>query len=136
MNGMGQGLLTVNMLAQVHGGGGGNGMDMIGRAYGYGIDVLLLVQHFPKVGIDLGFGKSLDAFRAPYRIDVTKSHDIRTRIRGAGHVGRTLAPYPDSGDVDALIGAPYAGGQELKGEGRGGSPDELSAGKVFHYKCW
>jgi hypothetical protein len=91
-------------------------MDVIGSAYGYGINVLLLVQHFPKVGIDLGIGKGLYAARSPYGVHVTKGDDIRPGLGGAGHVSRTLSTDSYASDIYALIGSPHAGRQELKGK--------------------
>ena len=111
VNGMGQGLLTVYVLAQVHGGHGGDGMDMIGSAYGDCVNVLLLVEHFPEIRINFGFRKSFDAFGSSCRIHVAKRHDIRTGFGGARHVGRSLASDSDPGYVDALVGSPCSGGK-------------------------
>jgi hypothetical protein len=116
VNGMGQWFLTVYVLAQIHRGHGGNGMDVIGGAYGYGINVLLLVQHLTKVRVDLGTGKGLYAFRSPYRVHVTKGDDIRSGLGGAGNVGRALSPDPYPGHVYALICSPDSGRNELKGK--------------------
>jgi hypothetical protein len=46
--------LTVNMLAEFHGHGRRDGMDVVGGGDEHGVDVLLRLQHLAEVGVELG----------------------------------------------------------------------------------
>ena len=140
MDRVGEWLLAIDVLAQLHGGHRGHGMDVVGRADGDGVDVLLLLQHDPEIRVPLGLGKLLEGASRPVLVDVAKGHDVGTVLGRPGNVAGTLASRPDAGDVDTFVGTPHAFGNKLKGKCRGsGRPEEAPARIVvclFHLNQW
>ena len=101
--GVGEGLLDVDVLAGGDGGHGGDGVGVIGGADGAGVDVLrLLVEHLPEVLVARRLGVGVEGAAGPLVVDITQRDDIRAELGEGGDVAPSHAAGTDAGEVDAL----------------------------------
>ena len=75
--GVGEGLLHVDMFACPDRGHGGDGVGVIGGADGAGVDVLgLLVEHHPEILVARGLGMGVEGAAGALVVDIAKCDDI------------------------------------------------------------
>ncbi len=152
VDGVGQRLLAVDVLAAFHSGDRGHRVVMVGRGHHDGVDLLVqLVEHLAEVAELRGLGMVVegadDAVVAP--VDVAEGHDIVAAGHRA-HVAPAHRADADAGDVQLLAGRRRAaaghGVSRHDGDRRHGGPrgaqefttigqyllhDRVSGGKGF-----
>ena len=120
MHCLGEGLLTVNVLAQAHGRSGGDAVDVVGRRDGDRVDRFAdLVEHLPEVLELLRLRVLLTLLGERGPIDVAQANDGAATACGVVGVARTLASHADTTDLDPFIGTEHRA-HIRKGEGSGG----------------
>ena len=132
MDRLGERLLTVNMLAQAHGRGGGDAVDVVGRGYGHRVDGFAdLVEHLPEVLELLGLRILLPLLGERGSVDVAQANNgAATTCRIVGVAG-TLAAHADATDLDAFVGAQHrAHVGESEGSGGGGGTAAQEAATI------
>ena len=131
-HGVGQRLLTVDVLAQLHRRHGGDGVGVIGRADGDGVDRFVhVVEHLAKVVVPFRLLELLEPLGVqPVVVDVTQRDDV---AEAAGVLGITqpFAANADAGDVQFFIGRPAVGPHQPPGDpeakpGQAGLLEELA----------
>ena len=96
-------LLAVDVLARADRGHRGDGVDVVGRADGDGVDVLgLLVEQLAEVLVAPGLGKGLEEPAARVVVDVAEGDDVRAVLGVGGDVAAAHAAGADPRDVDPL----------------------------------
>jgi len=144
LDGVGQGFLDVDMLAQLDGGHGDDGVVVVGDRHGDGVDALFLFEHAAEiailgrlvvhgllVGFELVVAKELGHALV---VDVAQGDDV-LRAAAPG-VRRAHAADTDAGDVERvargllgalLLGRPddVAGHDHEPGRGGRGRAEEL-----------
>jgi hypothetical protein len=144
LDGVGEGLLHVNVLARVQGVDQHQAVPVVGGSDDHGVDVLV-VQEPPVVAVLLRrLPLSLDhVLLAPVQlalIGVAQRHALHlVELQGRAHVGPAHAPDPDHAEADLVAGrdglATAGEGLERRGEtqpGRGqrGALEKLPAGSM------
>jgi hypothetical protein len=108
-DGMGQGLLAIDVLAPLDGRHGRHGVRMVGRADDHRVDLVRhLVEHLAEVLIDLGVRELRDlrtlAALGP-QVHVAQGDDLRAAVAGDRFdVAAAHAASADAGDVQSLTG--------------------------------
>ena len=106
MDRLGERLLTVDVLAQAHGRGGGDAVDVVGCGDGHCVDRFAdLVEHLPEVLELLGLRVLLPLLGERVPIDVAQANDGAAAARSVVGVARTLASHADTTDLDPFIGS-------------------------------
>ena len=143
LDGMRQGLLDVNVLAQLDGGHGDDGVVVVGDRHGDGVDALFLFQHPPEIAV-LGrllvhglFGRfevlGAEEVGDHLVVDVAEGDDV-LRADAAG-IREAHAADADAGDIQGvarrffLFGRPddVTGDDHQAGRGRRRRANELPA---------
>ena len=120
MDCLGERLLTVDVLAQAHGRGGGDAVDVIGSGDGHRIDRFAdLVEHLPEVLELLGLRVLLTLLGERVPIDVAQTDDGATAACGVVGVAGALAAHANATNLDSFIGTQHRA-HVGKGEGGGG----------------
>ena len=120
MHCLGEGLLTVNVLAQAHGRSGGDAVDVVGRRDGDRVDRFAdLVEHLPEVLELLGLRVLLTLLGEGVPVDVAQADDGAPTACGVVGVARPLSAHADTTDLDSFIGTEHRA-HIRKGEGSGG----------------
>ena len=128
---VGEGFLRVDVLAQLHSRQCGDGMDVVRRGYGAGVDVLFLFfQHFPEVLVVFCFWEALSGFGRAAVVHVAKRDDVH--FRAGGEFFQVASPF--AADADACDVQFIAGRHEAAAQYVAGYDDEAACGKgsVFH----
>src|SRR5258705_520722 len=99
---MSQRFFAVNVLSHSDRVNAGKSMKVIRCRHHHSIDVLLLIEHPPKVRVAFGFWKLLEDAGGMRRIDVTKGDDVF--ILKLCNIVAALSPKPDPGKIELLIG--------------------------------
>ena len=138
---MGQRFLDVDVLAQLDGGHGDDGVVVIGGRHGHGVDALFLLQHAPEVAVLgrllvhglLGRLELLVAQEPGHGlvVDVAEGDDVLGAA--APGVGAAHAADGDTGDVERVarglllrgLSDDVAGDDHEPGRGRRGRAQEL-----------
>ena len=161
VDGPGQRLLDEDVLAELHRRFRNDRVGVIGRGHEDGVDILLLLEHLPKVGVALRFrigvlqlrrGRirlpvpadepSGDGFVDEAEVDVRERHDVlatRDELRG---IAGTLRAAPDDGDVQPVAGrfvsstAQHVAGDDHEARRRARSSDERPTTDFvrFHFR--
>jgi len=131
VDGVGQGLLAVAVLAHSHGHGRRGGVRVVGCADDHGVDVPAHgIQHSPEVGEGPGPGEPRGRLGEAAGVDVAQGDDVLAL--DAAEVGPPAPADADDGDVELLVGRsclrPRAASQVRHRTGHGGRADqELTA---------
>ena len=107
VNRAGQRLLAIDMLAQLDGRDGDDGVRVIRRGDHHGIDALLLVEHLAEVLIPLGGWVLLEGLGGVVPVHVAQGHDVLAA--DLFEVPGALAADADAGDVKLAVGGACAG---------------------------
>ncbi len=97
-----QRLLAVNVLSSSHCFGGNNRVRMVRRGNHNSVDIALLVQHLPKIGIDLRFRIPLERLGRVLVVHVAQGHDVLAFE--LHHIALAHAADADTGDIELLAG--------------------------------
>ena len=135
-DGMGQGLLHIDMFAGLHGGHGDGRVRVIRRRHDDGVDVLLAVQHLAEIPVHGGLGVGGKDLRRVVRVHVAQGHDV---LGGAGaDIILAHAAYANSGNVQLFAGrgltltAQHVPGRNHKGGSREGRGSQEGSAGVVH----
>src|SRR6185503_17793795 len=123
VDGLHQGLLAVDVLAELHRGACDDAVAVVGGGDGDGVDLVAhLVEHFAKIFEGFGVGVLLGRELEVVGIDVAQGDDLAAGLGRVFNVGGALAGAADGGDADLLVGAGDLGGDDV-GEGDCGGGD-------------
>src|SRR5665213_1233206 len=133
--------LAVDMFTQLHDGQGGNGMNVIRSGNRRGINIFMfLIQHFPEVLVEFGFGKAFPGIRGAVIIHITKRHDIYFRaFRKMFKIILTLSAGADGGYVEFITGCNETAAQYMTRNDRDGAhgkrsvPDKIPSGDSLFF---
>ena len=102
VNIVGQRLLAIHVLAQVHRQHTGRGMSMIGRAHQHGVDLFLhAAEHLAEVDEGTGLGPAACGAGQEILIDVAEGHDV---LAATGVVvGRSPIGNAHAGDIQLAL---------------------------------
>jgi hypothetical protein len=101
-NGMGQGLLAVDVPARLQGHHGGDGMRVVRRSNNDSIDAFS-VEHLAVINVEVGPGKALSCRPGTAFIDVTQGDDLGPCFRCLRPVVLPLAGYPNNTNLQAVV---------------------------------
>ena len=76
VNGAGERLFAIDMLAHANGGHRNDGVIVIGRADNDGIDAFFLVEHLAEIFVAFGFRISFESFGGVIPIHIAERDDI------------------------------------------------------------
>jgi hypothetical protein len=131
VNGMSQGLLAVDVLAELQGHHRDDRVEVIGRGDHHRVDVLLLFEHSAEIDVGLGAGERFEGALEVVLLDVAEGHDV---FGGeTADVARAHAADADAGNVELFARRGLAGAQHVTGDdgksrcGRPGGGEALSA---------
>lgn len=134
-DGMGERFLAINVFAELDGGHGNERMEMIGRGDHYGVDVLLFLEHFAKVGEDFCFWIFFEDASGVVGVDVADGNDVFAAE--LFEIDSALAANADAGNVEFFAGRSFsveaedvAGNDHEGGGGDGCGAEEGSARKA------
>jgi len=101
-NGMDQRLFTIDVFAEFDCGHENEGMEVIGRGDHDGVDILLLVQHLPKISEDFCFGIFFEDASGVVGVDVAEGDNIFAAE--LFEVGCALTTNANAGNVEFFAG--------------------------------
>ena len=108
LDGAGQRLFDVEILAGVERVDGDGGVPMIRNAHERGIDIFLL-DEFAVVGVSAGAGGVFLGQADVRFVDVAEAHDIDDiRLDEVAHVVTAAVAAADQAEADAVVGAEHA----------------------------
>ena len=126
IDGVGQRLLHIDVLAHGDGVGGHDGMRVVGGCYEDGIDALAhLVVHAAEVAILLGIGMTVPGILGIVPVDITEGDDV-VRPLHVAKVGVTHASDTYAGDVQLVGGGDVSMALAQDGVGNYGQADGSS----------
>src|SRR5439155_13342936 len=109
-------LLDTRVLTQFHGHHAGDGVRVVGRRDGDGVDVLpFFLEHHPKVFEAFGLWERHERLRRLVLVHVAQRVNVRPGFRHALHVVRSHAAHADAGDVDGVAGRRASPPEHVRG---------------------
>ena len=141
-DGVGEGLLHIDVASGAHGHDACRCMHVVRRGHEHGVDVLLLVDQFAVIAVELGIRVFFDRASGVIQIDVTKGHNVREAgVIQIPDVATALTTDADAAEIDLFTRRGEARAtddvtrDDLKAEHSGGGGfNELTTRNLGHLK--